>query len=61
MRPDKFDPEVLDAALVVLIDQAQTTRDCFLTGDEAAGLQSFELVIHSIAEAVHQISLFNRK
>jgi hypothetical protein len=34
MRPDKFDPETLDVALVLLVENAQTTHDCFLMGDE---------------------------
>jgi hypothetical protein len=61
MKADQFDPEMLDAALVVLIDRAQTARDCFLMGEEDAGLKAFELAIVAISKATHQISLLHHK
>jgi hypothetical protein len=61
MRPDQYDPEALDQALAELIETAQATRDCFLTGDQKQGVAEFARSITAMAKAVHQISLLNRK
>lgn len=61
IRPDKFDPETLDAALAELVDKAQGARDCFHLGLHDPGLKQFELAIVAISKAVHQISLLNRE
>lgn len=60
MRPDKFDPEVLDQALAQLSASAQVARDCFLMGDIPEGREAFNKAISALAKAVSQISLMNR-
>ena len=59
-RPDRFDPEALDAALAHLADAATATRDCFTMGDVDEGRRTFDKAITALAQAVHQISLLNR-
>ena len=53
--------EALDKALAELIHQSEIARDCFIMGEEAPGREAFNLALSAICEAVHQISLLNRK